>query len=261
MNKKAVWLMTMFFGLTASVYAQTTVHDNFLITQTNPVQGSSTVGSLIQTTPEIAYFEDSADIGLCNFITGDIFGTYSASLVSSGISGANTAAEMLGITSTSALSFSATSSASMTIASFDGTNHVFDPLFSNYSQLVFDVQNVGASAVDFLFRIGPNSSSAIYSSLDEFYMPITQNIVTVAPDETATFIFYLGLLVDDPSVVWDYANDPYSEFSLEVQPQGIDSGFDIIVDNVGMVPVPEPGSVMLCLFGFVISKLAWRKNK
>ncbi len=260
MNKKAVWLMTMFFGLTVSAYAQTTVYDNFLITQTSPASGSTTVGPLIQPAPEIAYFEDVSDINLFNFQPGDIFTTYSALLIPMGISGG--AADKLGITSTSSLNFSANGSANMTISSFDGMNHVFDPLFSNYVSLVFDVKNVGSSAVDLLFRIGPNSTSAMYSSFDEFGIPaIMQNIVTLAADETATFIFNLGMSVNNPSVVWDYASDPYNEFYMEVQPQLGDLGFELVVDNIGMVAVPEPGSVMLCLFGFVVSKLAWRKNK
>ncbi len=260
MKKTFLCTLTLIIGFSATVYGQSHhYYNNFLITQSNPSAGSSTVVDLIKTPPEIAYFENQSDISLFNFWTSDIFSTYTAGLYGSGVSGG--AADILGIASTNSLAFGADGGAEMLLSSFNGTGHVFDPVFSNYYALVFDIANIGLYDVDVLFRIGPNSSSALYSSFDEFFTPIAQNIVSISAGDTATFIFYLGLAVSDPSIVWDYANDPYTDIYLNFQPAVGAESFSVLVDNIGVAAVPEPGAVMLCLFGFIVSKFVWRKNK
>lgn len=256
MNRKIVLLATLVFGLSAPVFAGTQLFNDFVITQSNPAASSSTVVNLIKTPPQIAYFEDAADVSLFQFIENDPFAFYNWGQTATGLSGG--AADILGITSSFSLNFSGDASGAMLLSSLSGTDHLFDPLFSNYYSLVFDISNIGSNSVSVLPRIGPNSSSAIYSFLDANFVPVTDNIKTIAAGDMATFIFYLDVKVDDPTVVWDYANGPANEIYLEFQPvDGV--GFDVLVDNIGFA-VPEPGAVLLFVFGLAVTGRAWKKR-
>ena len=148
----------------------------------------------------------------------------------------------------------------MILKSFNNGIHLFDPLFSNYEALVFDVQNIGTTDVNILPRIGPNganSNSSMYYAFDMYFNPV--NVRTLAAGDTATFVFGLKLDASVPgTVVWDYANGPYSNVELVFQPaNGTD--FNVNIDNMGMfplpVPVPEPGVFLL----FALGSLFFRK--
>ncbi|RJP58965.1 MAG: hypothetical protein C4541_07065 [Candidatus Auribacter fodinae] len=231
---------------------------DFVITQDNPAAGGSLVVNPVKQPPEIAYFESASDLTMFQYLEHNPYAMYTTELLSGGISGG--AAGMLGITSTSALHYAGDSPGTMILSSFNGASFAFDPLFSNYFTLVFDIRNIGANDVDILPRIGPNganSNSSIYYAFDKDFNPV--NIKTLAPGDTATFIFDLGLSVADPSVVWDYANGPYSQLELLFQPVG-DTGFDMLIDNMGFA-VPEPGAIMLSIFGAFVLRRMSKTNK
>ncbi len=235
------------------------IFNDFIITQNNAVTGSSTVVNLIKPSPEILYFEHQSDLSLLDFTEHNDYSSYTEEIINGGISGG--AADLLGITSNSALHYAGDAPGTMILHSFNGTNHVFDPIFSNYLYLVFDVQNIGAVDVNILPRIGPNSiysNSSMYYAFDKYFNAV--NARTLGAGKSATFIFGLGL---DESisgdVIWDYANGPYSQFELLFQPtDGI--GFDVIVDNIGFV-VPEPGAFLLFGLGIVICRKVTRKTE
>jgi len=60
-------------------------------------------------------------------------------------------------------------------------------------------------------------------------------------------------------VVWDYTSGLYSQLELQFQPVS-GTGFDLLVDNMGLT-VPEPGSILLCLFGAVVLRKLSKTNK
>lgn len=246
-----------------SIVSATTHHffTDFTITQNNPQPAGSATGvTTIKQAPEIAYFEDLSDIAMVQFLSTNPFATFTTELSSSGISGG--AADMLGITSSAALHYAGDGAGSMLLSSFNGSSYLFDPQFSNYYTLVFDVYNTGSTDIAISPRIGSdgiNANSAMYAAFDSNFNPV--NVRTLAAGDIATFVFNLGKsLPNDTGTVWDYTDDPYNQIQLDFQAiNGV--GFDLLIDNIGMMAVPEPGSILLCLFGgVVLRKLAKTKK-
>ena len=245
---KKLWFLTFIaLILNANVLFGVTydngIFKDFTITQFNPAAGNSTVVNLIKTSPEIMFFETLSDLSLVDFLDHNASSVYTEEILSGGITGG--AAQWLNITSNGLLHYAGNSPGTMILKSFDGTNNLFDPLFSNYQYLVFDVQNVGTTDVNILPRIGPNgsnSNSSMYYAFDMYFTPV--NVCTLGAGETAMFLFELGT----PGTVWDYASDPYTNFELLFQPADGSTDFDVYVDNIGLV-VPEPGVFLLFAFG------------
>ena len=264
---KKTLITTGLLVLLLTVNASAGIHhvfDDFVITQYNATAGNSTVTNLLKPAPEIAFFEDAGDINLFQFLEHNPYATYTKELSTEGLTGG--AADILNIVSNNSFHFTGDAPGTMILNSYDGSRNIFDPLFSNYVSLVFDVKNIGSNGINILPRIGPNSVNSnlsMYYAFDENYNPV--NVKALAAGDSATFIFGLGLDPStDPSVVWDYAQDPNSQFELLFQPEQGTIGFDVLVDNIGFAmgttAVAEPGSLLLFAFGFAFIKRI-KRNK
>lgn len=208
------------------------------------------------------YFESASDLQYVEFISHNDYASYIKEIIDGGIDGG--AADELNIISEKSLHFAGDAPGTMIINSFNGIDHVFDPLLSNYMYLMFDVANIGNSAVNILPRVGPNSmysSSSMYYGFDQYLNPV--NARTLNAGDSATFVFGLGLdlsIADD--VIWDYANGPHTRFELLFQPaEGVQ--FDVMVDNIGFrtwSAVPEPGIMALFATGMIICKASLKKH-
>lgn len=253
-------LVGVLFSCYAGFGATHHVYDDFVITQSAPGPANTTVVDLLKTSPEIVYFETPGDIALFQFLEHDPFASYTTELHSGGINLTGGASDLLNISSLNSFHYTGDAPGTMILNSFNGTRNIFDPLFSSYLSLVCDIQNIGTNDIYIIPRVGPNSTHsnyAMYYGFDQDFNGV--NIKTLAAGDTATLIFKLG---GDPSVassaVWDYAQDPSSLFELLFQPVS-GNGFDVLVDNVGFVAVPEPGAFILFALGALI-KLFWRKK-
>ncbi|MEW6535986.1 MAG: PEP-CTERM sorting domain-containing protein [Candidatus Auribacterota bacterium] len=269
MKKFTVLSLLVLLFSASNVIAAHNTYNSFVITQTDPysMTGNSTVVNLLKTPQsgysEIAFFESADDLSMISF-QGQTPFDIQTSLISNPIIGG--AADLLGITSTQALSYIGNGPATMFLDAYNGSRNIFDPIFSNYSALVFDVKNMGSAAVDVYFRLGPGdmySPYAIYSSTDEFYNLVPANIITIAAGDTATFKFDLGQSVSDPNVIWDFANNPSSQFYVRFAPNSATS-FNVAVDNIGLLsaasnPLPEPSAMILFGLGVMV-KLVYRKK-
>lgn len=265
MMKKIMFFLSCILLNTSISLATTYDFTNFQITQTlfQGTTGNTTVTNLLKQPQtgysEIAFFESDADLSLFNF-TGQTQFDISTSIVDTPI--VDGAASKLGITSTKSLNFSGDGPGSMMIDTFNGLGNLFDPLFSNYAYLVFDVANIGTTSIDIFLRIGPNdinSPLSMYNSIDNNYMPVPANIRTLAAGESATFMLDLGLTNTDPSIVWDFGQNPSNQFFLRFLPNG-GTSFNALVDNIGLQnAVPEPGAFLLFGFGAII-KLVMKRT-
>ena len=179
MKKTLICTTLTFLFAYSNVYAALDyTFNDFVITQNNPVASSSTVLNLIKPSPEILYFEHQSDLSLLDFTEHNDYSSYTEEIISGGICGG--AADLLGITSNNSLHYTGNAPGTMILHSYNGTNHVFDPIFSNYLYLVFDVQNIGNAAVNILPRIGPNSinsSSSMYYAFDQYFNGVNARVL------------------------------------------------------------------------------------
>ena len=235
--------------------------NDFVITQFNPAAGSTNLTDLLKPSPEIMYFEDQNDLNQITFVSHNGSSVYTKEIISGSITGG--AEDMLGIDSQNLFHFAGNSPGTMIINSFNGTSHVFDARFSNYTYLVCDIENIGSNPVNILPRVGPNemdSNSSMYYAFDLLtFTPV--NVRTLAAGDSATLVFGLGQDPTQPdTVVWDYLNGPHSTFELLFQP-AVGTDFDVRIDNIGMVAVPEPTAFLLFALGALFFRKFLKKTR
>lgn len=229
------------------------------ITQENPEPAQSLTVSPLKLAPEINFFESDSDLNNVDFIGHNIFATYNYSVVSSGINGG--AADWLNIVSSKSLAYSGDAPGKIILNSYFDGSYMFDPGFSKFDYLVFDIQNTGTMDISIIPRIGPNgyySGSAMYYGYDSGFA--IDNIRIISPGTTGTFVFELGghpNFYGSP-IVWDYYDDPSNVFELEFQPvEG--SAFSVLIDNIGFATVPEPCAGLMFVLGLILLKKIIRK--
>lgn len=238
-------------------------HDYFYfgfadITQENPEPAQSLSINPAKLPPEINFFESDTDLNNINFISHNVFANYVYTVTGAGINGGAT--NYLNNNSIKSLAYSGDSPGKMVMNSFFGGDYFFDSGFSKFTFLVFDIQNVGTTDVSVIPRIGPNglySGSSMYYAYNSVFTVNNERVIS--PGDTGTFVFKLGAHPDfyGKPVVWDYYDDPSNSFELEFQPG--ESGFSVLIDNIGLSMVPEPGAILLFAYGLFLLRRIIKK--
>ncbi|MCB1195823.1 PEP-CTERM sorting domain-containing protein [bacterium] len=269
--KRRVFITLLVLLLKCSVLcANNQFYDNFIVTQYNAATGIDKNSVTIIPTKgsyEISFFDDQLgnpnnDDDFYEIVAADP-DAFTLEITSGSITGGASTYFSGGTNNSShLLHFEGEDPGTLVFNAYNGVGYDFNPIFSDWWFLVFDVRNIGTTTVELLPRIGPNglnSSSAIYYVLDQNLNAV--NMYSIAPGDTATFAFKLGGHPDfagNNSITWDYGDNPTSRFEVGFQPvSGI--GFNVQIDNVGLA-IPEPSIMILFGIGLLFLKKVRKNN-